>query len=63
MGVMYSYKNMVEQSKAEIGEIVAEVDMYDLLKQEAESESQEVPAETDAQVRRFMDAILTDYWD
>ena len=63
MGVMDSYKNMVEQSKAEIGEIVAEVDMYDLLKQQAESESQEVPAETDAQVRRFMDAILTDYWD
>ena len=54
---------MVEQSKAEIGEIVAEVDMYDLLKQQAESESQEVPVETDALVRRFMDAILTDYWD
>ena len=58
---MYSYKNMVEQVKdAEQG---AEVDMYDLLKQQAESESQEVPAETDAQVRRFMDTILTDYLD
>ena len=61
MGVMYSYKNMVEQVKD--AEQVVEVDMYDLLKQQAESESQEVPAETDAQVRRFMDAILTDYWD
>ena len=58
---MYSYKNMVEQVKD--AEQVVEVDMYDLLKQQAESESQEVPAETDAQVRRFMDAILTDYWD
>lgn len=61
MGVMYSYKNMVEQVKD--AEQVVEVDMYDLLKQQAESESQEVPVETDAQVRRFMDAILTDYWD
>ena len=59
---MYSYKNMVEQSKEEIL-AKSEVDMYDLLKQQAESESQEVPVETDAQVRRFMDAILTDYWD
>ena len=58
---MYSYKNMVEQVKD--AEQVVEVDMYDLLKQQAESESQEVPVETDAQVRRFMDAILTDYWD
>jgi len=37
-----------------------EVDMYDLLKQQAESET---PAETDAEVRRFMDAVLTDYLD
>ena len=61
MGVMYSYKNMVEQ----VGnaEQVVEVDIHDVLKQQAESESSEVPVETDAQVRRFMDTILTDYLD
>ena len=56
---MYSYKNMVEQSKEEIL-AKSEVDMYDLLKQEAEAET---PMETDAEVRRFMDAVLTDYLD
>ena len=61
MGVMYSYKNMVQQVKD--AEQVVEVDIHDVLKQEAESKSQEVPVETDAQVRRFMDTILTDYLD
>ena len=55
---MYSYKNMVEQM--ETNEEVVEVDMNDILKQQAESET---PAETDAEVRRFMDAVLTDYLD
>ena len=61
---MYNYKNMMKWQ-----DVVAsngsdnkgvEVDMYDLLKQQAESET---PAETDAEVRRFMDAVLTDYLD
>ena len=61
---MYNYKNMMKWQ-----DVVAsngsdnkgvEGDMYDLLKQQAESET---PAETDAEVRRFMDAVLTDYLD
>ena len=58
MGVMYSYKNMVEQ----VGnaEQVVEVDIHDVLKQEAESKE---PMETDTEIRKWTDSLATDYLD
>ena len=58
MGVMYSYKNMLEQM--ETNEEVVEVDMNDILKQQAESKE---PMETDTAIRKWTDSLATDYLD
>ena len=55
---MYSYKNMVEQM--ETNEEVVEVDMNDILKQQAESKE---PMETDTAIRKWTDSLATDYLD